>query len=142
MSEVAKETIEILGAAVEEMLNSLFEYIVAPYTTDEMKILIEEDTTVLDIVRLLYTQVQSGEAENWTQASKDRWNQIVRMMATARKISAKVGKPMIEKYFTYDRAMQVFKERRPDMYEIFKTEDGKRWLEKNIQEIVEFLTKE
>ncbi len=144
MSEVeegVKETVEILGAAVEEMINSVFEYLIAPYGTAEMAVLIDEDVTVVDMLRLMMKQVQSGEAEKWRDESKKRWEKLVEMLAIARKIAAKVGKPVIEKNFTYENAMNVFKERRPDLYELCSKEEGERWLRKNIAEIVAFLTK-
>ena len=135
----AKDTIEIIGAAVEEMLNSLFENIVAPYSTEEMNMLIEEDTTVLDIVRLIVVQMKKGETTNWRPESKERWDRVINILASARKVAAKVGRPMLEHYFTCDNAMKVFKERRKDLYERFQQEDGKKWLEKNMSEIMDFL---
>ncbi len=144
MSEVeegVKESVEIIGAAVEEMINSVFEYLIAPYGTAEMAVLIDEDVTVVDMLRLMMKQVQSGEAEKWRDESKKRWEKLVEMLALARKIAAKVGKPVIEKNFTYETAMNVFKERRPDLYELCSKKEGERWLRKNIAEIVAFLTK-
>lgn len=142
MPTPAQETIEILGAAVEEMINSIFEHIIAPYSVEEMRVLVEEDTTVIDLLRYLYNQIQNGEAKKWKEESKKRWNQTVKMLSAARKIAAKVGKPVVEQNFTTERAMYVFKERRPDIYKLLNTPNGQAWLQKNLNEIVEFLTKE
>jgi len=133
------DELEAIGRVVVAMVNKFTERILMPYDTDEIKFLIDNDVTLVDIYRKLYQEVQTGEYKHWKEENKERWDLINRMLLMAASIIIKVPRNLVEEHFSLQNVLNLLREKRPDVYELVRDGKGKVWLERSIEQLKEAL---
>lgn len=131
------DEMEAIGKVATAVVNKFIERILMPYDIEEIEFLIKNDVTLLDIYRKLYEEVQTGKYKHWKEENKERWDIVNRIIFMAATIVAKIPQELVEKYFNITNALNILKERRPDVYEVVRTGKGRVWLERSIKQFKE-----
>jgi len=110
------------------------------YTPEQIQKLIDTNTSLLELYVVLSQEYQQHGGTRWRPKSNQAWNFVTILLSGAKKVSSKIPREIIEKNLTYDKAIEFLEnERKTEYVDMFKTERGRKWLERNLTEFKQFL---
>lgn len=128
-----------VGRMIKKALETLLVRVLAPFDADTAVLLIDEEVSLVDCLRLVTLEHATGESANWRDESKIAYAFLMRAILMGR-YAAQRFPTLVNQYMTVDKAREYIELRRPDLYELVSTEAGSAWLERNIIEIKALFT--
>ena len=102
--------------------------------------MIDHDWYVIDSILWVANQQPSYPPElsheeiKYMEASRDRMTRMaLAALGFARMITSRFPRPLVEEYLNTEYAFKWLKNKRPELLPILETEEGRRWLEDEVE---------
>ena len=126
----------MLAKSLERVIIGLM----APFDAQHLQIMIDSDWYVIESVLWAakhkpdYPSELSEEEVKRIEASRDRMTRMaMAALGFARMIASRFPRPLVEEYLNVDYAFKWLKNKRPELLPILETEEGRRWLENEVE---------
>jgi hypothetical protein len=127
---------KILAKSLERAVIGLM----APFDAQHLQIMIDNKWYVIESVLWAanqqpnYPQELSQEEVKQMEASRDRTTRMaLAALGFARMITSRFPRPLVEEYLNLEYAFKWLKNKRPELLPILETEEGRRWLENEVE---------
>jgi hypothetical protein len=112
----------------------------APFDAKHLQIMINHDWYVIESILWAakqqpnYPPELSEEEMNHMEASRLRMTRMaMASLGFARMIASRFPRPLVEEYLNTEYAFKWLKNKRPELLPILETEEGRRWLENEVE---------
>lgn len=126
----------MLAKSLERLVIGLM----APFDAQHLQIMIDHDWYVIESVLWAakrqpnYPSELSEEEVKRMEASRDRMTRMaMAALGFARMIASRFPRPLVEEYLNVGYAFKWLKDKRPELLPILETEEGRRWLENEVE---------
>ena len=126
----------MLAKSLERVIIGLM----APFDAQHLQIMIDNDWYVIESVLWAakhkpdYPSELSEEEVKRMETSRDRMTRMaMAALGFARMIASRFPRPLVEEYLNVDYAFKWLKNKRPELLPILETEEGRRWLENEVE---------
>lgn len=139
-----ERTLTLLGRAGAKILAKSLERAViglmAPFDAKHLQIMINHDWYVIESILWAakrqpnYPPELSEEEMKHMEASRLRMTRMaMAALGFSRMIASRFPRPLVEEYLNTEYAFKWLKNKRPELLPILETEEGRRWLENEVE---------
>jgi len=114
--------------------------LMAPFDAQHLQIMIDNNWYVIESVLWAanqqpnYPHELSQEEVEHMEASRERVTRMaLAALGFARMITSRFPRPLVEEYLNIEYAFKWLKNKRPELLPILETEEGRRWLEDEVE---------
>lgn len=130
LSKIGKITARSVGKAIEKVITQF----IAPFSKEHLETMIKRDITILELL--------AAKIKKYDKLSPRHQKMLKIVLAVfgfVKSLVSKLPRETIEPYLTYKKAIKWIKKQKPELYELLTSEEGKKWLTREINELKEWL---